>query len=253
MKNQSPKSKDSLAQEPDVNYKTGYIKLYRSIKNHWLWKENRKKTPFEAWVDLMIRACHSDLKEPVGVDFIQVKRGQVLTSQLQLSKEWMWSRKMVTRFLKSLEKDGMIAVECTTKWSMITICNYDSYQGFGTTKEQQKNNRGTTEEQQVPTYNNDSNYNNELIKEGAAPFADDELNKVWRDWIKYRRQKKESLTQVGAERQVNKLKTFSPEIAAEIINKSIECGWTGLFYDKYEVKTVPVIPMAKDEKWRNCL
>lgn len=128
------------------NKVTGYVCLYRSIKKHWLWKDSRVKTPFEAWIDLLLRASHEDQKEPVGVDFIVVKRGQVLTSQLQLSKEWFWSRKKVTHFLSSLQKDIMISVKTTTKWSMITICNYESYQDRRTTKEQQRNNNGTTTE-----------------------------------------------------------------------------------------------------------
>jgi hydroxymethylpyrimidine pyrophosphatase-like HAD family hydrolase len=140
------------------NKDTGFISIYRSIKKHWLWKENRIKTPFEAWIDLLLRASHDDQKEPIGIDFIVVNRGQVLTSQLQLSKEWFWSRKKVTNFLKVLEKDQMIVVKTTTKWSMITICNYASYQSVRTTKEHQKNNKGTSKEhiQPLEPFNNSS-------------------------------------------------------------------------------------------------
>lgn len=119
------------------NKKTGYVCLYRSIKNHWLWRENRVKTNFEAWIDLLFRASHEDQKEPVGIDFVVVKKGQVLTSQLQLSKDWFWSRKKVCNFLSVLQRDGMLAVETTSKWSMLTICNYASYHEIGTSKEHQ--------------------------------------------------------------------------------------------------------------------
>ena len=145
MKKSNNVNEDQLNEDVG-NYTSGYIKLFRSVKKHWLWKESRKKTPFEAWIDLMLRACHSDLKEPIGPDFITVKRGQILTSQLQLSKDWLWSRKAVTFFLRALERDSMVDIKCTNKWSMITICNYASYQDFRTTKEQQKNNKRTSRE-----------------------------------------------------------------------------------------------------------
>lgn len=132
------------------NQDTGFVCIYRSIKNHWVWKDNRVKTTFEAWIDLILRASHNDQKEPIGVDFILVKKGQVLTSQLQLSKEWFWSRKKVNHFLQVLQKDRMITLNATTKWSMITVCNYASYQAIRTTKEQQKNNNGTSKEHIQP-------------------------------------------------------------------------------------------------------
>lgn len=228
----------------ESNQKSGYIKLFRSVKNHWLWKENRTKTPFEAWIDLMIRACHSDLKEPIGADFITVKRGQILTSQLQLSKDWFWSRKKVTSFLKCLEKDQMLVIECTTKWSKLTICNYESYQDYGTTKEQQKNNKGTSEEQQRNTYNNYKEL--EGIKNiPENPFDDDDLNSLWRQWIQHRKQKKEPLTQIAAERQISKLKAHSSEAAKASIEKSIERNWTGLFFDDKDVATVSSLKVIK--------
>lgn len=132
------------------NQLAGFICIYRSVKKHWIWKQNRIKTTFEAWVDLLLRASHDDQKEPVGIDFITVNKGQVLTSQLQLSKDWYWSRKKVVHFLGVLQKDKMLDVQTSAKWSMITICNYASYQSIRTTKEQQKNIRGTSEEHIQP-------------------------------------------------------------------------------------------------------
>lgn len=140
------------------NLTAGYIMLYRSIKKHWLWRNNRKKSRFEAWVDLLIRASHADQKEPVGVDLITVKRGQILTSQVQLSKDWSWSRHAVSDFLVMLQKDHMVALKTDTKWSMITISNYDSYQTVRTSKGHQKDINGTSKGhiQELETLKEDS-------------------------------------------------------------------------------------------------
>jgi hypothetical protein len=232
MKKSYDTQEDQLTlEDSQTNYTTGYIKLFRSIKKHWLWKESRKKTPFEAWMDLMLRACHSDLKEPIGPDFIVVKRGQILTSQLKLSKDWMWSRKAVTFFLRALERDNMVDIKCTNKWSMITICNYATYQDFGTTKEQQKNIKRTSKEHQEHTYNELKEL--ERIKNiYDSPFENAELNALWQQWVQHRKQKREPLTEVAAERQITKIKAHTVEQAKQSIEKSIERNWTGLFFEE---------------------
>jgi hypothetical protein len=137
---------DSVKENKDM----GFICLYRSIREHWIWKESRVKSKFEAWVDLLIRASHDDQKEPVGMDLIVINRGQVLTSQLQLSIDWKWDRSRVRLFLGMLTKDRMIAVKPTTKYTIITICNYESYQSKRPTKQQQANNKPTTKQHIQP-------------------------------------------------------------------------------------------------------
>ena len=70
-----------------------------------------------------------------------------------MSEEWKWGRKKVRNFLKSLEDDRMLSKNSTTKYTSITIENWDLYQNV----EQQKNNEGTAEEHQRNTNNNDNN------------------------------------------------------------------------------------------------
>jgi hypothetical protein len=119
---------DFILSEPEQNYKTGYIKIFRSIKNHWLYEQNRKRTKLEAWLDLLIMASHNGKKEAIGYDLIPIERGQVLTSQERLCRDWKWDRNTVRRFLNSLHLDQMLTIKTTSKMTMITICNYDSYQ-----------------------------------------------------------------------------------------------------------------------------
>jgi hypothetical protein len=126
------------------NQASGFVCLYRSVKNHWLWKSSRVKTKFEAWVDLILLANHDPYKEPVGHDLIELKKGQVLTSQEKLSKEWFWDRSAVRGFLKQLQQDRMISVKVTVKFTVITICNYSSYNDLRPTKQHQLNINSTS-------------------------------------------------------------------------------------------------------------
>lgn len=76
---------------------------------------------------------------------------------------------------------------------------------------------------------------------GGFDFFDERLNKAWRDWIEYRKEKKNPLTPTAAKKQIEFLQKYSATIAVAIIDKSIQSGWTGLFELKeqpHQVSTV---------------
>jgi hypothetical protein len=55
------------------------------------------------------------------------------------------------RHLKKFEELEQIKIDANNKFSIITICNYDSYQDNISEDEQQVNNKRTTDEQLVNT------------------------------------------------------------------------------------------------------
>lgn len=122
----------------------GWIKIDRGIMENWIYPKKRAFTEYEAWLHLLLLANYSDSKILDNGQLIEVKRGQVLTSQLQLSTEFGWSRNKVRRFSEMLENDGMLVQKTTRKYTILTICNYESYQGSGTTDDTTD---GTTEGQ----------------------------------------------------------------------------------------------------------
>lgn len=142
------------------NFNTGYIKAYRSIKSHWIYQPERPRTWEEAWIDLLMMASHTNSKKTIGWDLIDIQRGQILTSQEKLSKEWIWDRNSVRNFLRLLEKDSMIILETTSKFTKITICQYARYQESLPTTNQRSTSTTPTTNQQPNTYNNVKNDNN---------------------------------------------------------------------------------------------
>ncbi|WP_233641473.1 hypothetical protein [Staphylococcus haemolyticus] len=94
---------------------TGWISLHRSIQNHWLFKEKRKFSRFEAWIDLLLLVNHTESKIMVDGELIIVKRGQRITSLRQLRERWNWSITKVNNFLKALEDETMIELKKDTK------------------------------------------------------------------------------------------------------------------------------------------
>lgn len=67
---------------------------------------------------------------------------------------------------------------------------------------------------------------NEIIN----PFGDSmAFGQVWEEWEEYRKQKRSKLTPISVKAQIKFLSGFSEEIAIQIIQQSIQNGWTGLF------------------------
>lgn len=137
-----------------MSKKIGFLKIERSLESHWLWKE-KPYANGQAWIDLLMCAKYKDDKAPFGKDLIMLKRGQLVTSQLQLAEKWGWHRDSVRRLLTALQNDGMVRIEGNNKYTIITICNFDTYQGFtpaqatteATDEQQQRQHQnGTVEE-----------------------------------------------------------------------------------------------------------
>lgn len=171
----------------------GWNKIYRSIQEHWLWTCE----PFsrgQAWIDLLLMANHKEAKIMVNGNLEVVERGQRITSIRKLSDRWKWSTKKVTHFLDQLVKDKMIEYISDSSKTVVTIVNYDKYQGKetplnventgldggignteetqkkheGNTEESAKKHRGNAEEKQKKTNKNDKEYikNDKEGKEG---------------------------------------------------------------------------------------
>ena len=123
----------------------GWVKIHRSITEHWLYKE-KPFCMFGAWIDLLLLANHEDRKFPLGDKIITIKRGQMVTSFRSLSERWGWGMGRVKRFLNLICIDNMISINSTTNGTLLTIVNYDVYQISDTQTERERNANGTLAE-----------------------------------------------------------------------------------------------------------
>lgn len=111
--------------------------IWRKLRRHWTWKDK----PFckgAALIDLILRATFSYGKIEVGGKIIELHIGQIFVSELNLMKDWGWSRDKIRRFFSTMEKDEMI-IQRTIKLSkhpadpnagkavgkIITLLNYE--------------------------------------------------------------------------------------------------------------------------------
>lgn len=140
---------------------TGWIKLHRSIQDNWIWKADKSFDKAHAFTDIILSCNHADNKIAFDGKPMVIKRGEWLTSILQLSERWGWSTKKVSNFLNTLEQDQMISQERNTKRTLIKVLKYDTYQStdpaLGKTKEQPENNGRLPKENKqecIRTYKN---------------------------------------------------------------------------------------------------
>lgn len=106
----------------------GWIKLHRSIQEHWIYTEKRKFSKFEAWNDILLTVNFTEGKTIIKGKLIQIKRGESILSLDSWAKRWGWDKSAVRRFLNTLQKDNMIELKNETITTRLIVCKYDTYQ-----------------------------------------------------------------------------------------------------------------------------
>ena len=151
----------------------GYIGLFRKFFNeHEFWKEKRKYSKAEAWIDLMKDARYKDEPETLfdKRGSYVLEYGDVYISLRYLGERWQWSKNKVRHFLEYLEKRQSISFK--KRDSHRTIINIVNLKGYiewvkgkrdseGTVKGQSRDSEGTKKkkvkkEKKVNTYTSDS-------------------------------------------------------------------------------------------------
>jgi hypothetical protein len=136
----------------------GWIKLHRKFVE-WRWFE--KSEAVHLFIYLLLKANH---KDNFWQD-IEVKRGQLITSFGKISAETKISVQSVRTLLRKFEDSQELTSKSTNKFTLLTICNYECYQGKDEDTNIQTNNQLTNNQQttnkQLTTNKNDKNEKNE--------------------------------------------------------------------------------------------
>lgn len=141
----------------------GFIPINRKLFEHYLWTENRKLSRFEAWLDILQMVSYiDDNSQMISGILCKWKRGQYPISISFLCTRWKWSEKPLRNFLKLLEKDKMITLKRSSKWTMLSVCNYDTYNIKGQSEGVSKGNQEAIKGQQL---NKDNKEKEDIILE----------------------------------------------------------------------------------------
>lgn len=164
-----------------IRMDNGWIKLHRKFLE-WEWYCD--SNTMRLFIHLMIRANHK-LKSWKG---ITIKPGQVITGRKKLSEELCLSEQSIRTSLNRLKSTNEITIESTNKYSLITLCNYDSYQSINTETNQQNNqqlNQQLTNKQPTTNHKQEcKNDKNERIYEDEKAIFPIDLEKWYTNAIK---------------------------------------------------------------------
>lgn len=111
------------------NKKLGFVPVYRSVQDHWVWSNETPFSDGQAWIDLLLSVNHEAKKIKVNGQVIVIKPGQMWTSYKKLACDWNWSRPRVYRYIKRLKSDGMVNVDATPSGTLLTLINWDVFNG----------------------------------------------------------------------------------------------------------------------------
>ena len=205
---------------------SGWIKIHRKFLD---WEWFNKSEAVHLFLYMVLKANHKDNKWQ-GND---VKRGQFISSLGNISSATGITIQQIRTILKKLEKTNEIKVKSTSQFTIVTICKYECYQD-----EEETTNKSTTNHQQTTNKQSTTNKNEKKEKNEKEVILD--------SWIEYRKSAKKTLTQQSIKSILVKMENYTNEQCKFVINKSIEQGWQGLFWDN--IQTIQEVNEPK--KWK---
>jgi len=135
----------------------GWIKLHRKLNDSAF---KNKPLILALFIDLLTNANHQENKMIWNKNEMVVGRGQLITGRKALSIRTCISQQSIRTGLSILKSTNTITIKIYSKFSLITILNWDKYQISTNTL---TNNQPATN-QQLTTNNNDKNVKNDNIE-----------------------------------------------------------------------------------------
>jgi hypothetical protein len=167
----------------------GWVKLHRSLLG-WEWYDDLPCRIL--WQHLLLSVNYEEKKWRGNT----IEQGQIVTSIANLSESAGLTGKQIRTALEKLKSTGEMAIKTSNKYSIITITNWELYQGNG----KQTANEGQAEGKQRATT---KEYKKERTKEDIRAHEiqkpDDVSEQVFSDFLALRKEKKAKLTETALE------------------------------------------------------
>jgi hypothetical protein len=258
-----------------------WIKMYRKsidsavFQSEGLWK---------VWCWCLMKAAYSERWVPMttgrGETQVKLEKGQFIFGRNAAAKELKMRDGTVRSRMRRLVELGNIAMQPATHWSIVTICNYATYQEVDDstipansptndqpnanqtpTNDQPNANQTPTNDQPNATYKKvkkDKKVKNE-INTSSFSVLDDitypdgldtaDVRQAISEWLDYKRVSKKPYKQPA--RQISKLLAekwvTSPAVFVSAVDSSIARGYAGVYPSSAnEPKLRPPLPPMKD-------
>lgn len=201
----------------------------------------------QAWVDLILLAAYEPGFIRIRGVKVEYQRGQYATAERFLCERWTWSRGKLRRFLDELETEQQIVQQKNNASTVLTIVNYNHYQGDGTangttdrTADGPQTGQQTVQQtDQIKEVKKEKKERRE--KKGDTPLPPvfvlppsirtDSMNAAVAEWLTYKAERRETYKPTG-------LKNFLGQISNAVamhgeamiiakLQKAMASGWKG--------------------------
>lgn len=147
----------------------GWVCVHRKLLDNPIFKNDKL---FRVFMFCLLRAQHTAGDQLVGDSVVYLDKGQLATGRIAISEQTGLSQQNVRTAISKLEKLGILTIKPTTKYSVITMVNWNQYQQ---TNQQVTSCQPTSN--QLPTTSNNVNNGNNGNKVDQSKIARDELIK----------------------------------------------------------------------------
>ncbi|HBL1746590.1 TPA: hypothetical protein LP336_002256 [Enterococcus faecium] len=161
----------------------GYIKLYRKVTSSFVWTN---PSMLKLWLLCLMKASHEGRRFLFNGNEVSLSSGQFVTGRDALAKEYNQGAssdqvivsRTLWRWIKKFEKEEMLSISSTPKYSVISINKWEDYQS----SDQHLSSDRPAPVQHLSTNKNDKNdkndnNNNPRNSRKTREYADDEPNK----------------------------------------------------------------------------
>jgi len=156
----------------------GWIKLQRDIMSHWIAQDNEY---LAVWIRMLSEANYEAQTKMFNGQVITVGRGQFIFGLDSYAEKTKVSVMRLRRLVDLLEKHQMINRVKTSKYSLISIVNYDKYQADNrqTTGTQQAGNNTIRSKESTEV---NKNTIDDSIESPKVDFLSELFDKFWKHY-----------------------------------------------------------------------
>jgi len=132
--------------------KAGWIKLFRKVQDNAIYKDSEL---LHIWTHCLLNASWEDKEVYFNGSMVRIRRGELIVGRDKLQERTGINGMTAYRKLNVLQKMGNVNIKANNRYSVVSVVNYDAYQGEPD-EDEQPNDSQTTAKRQESEQPNDT-------------------------------------------------------------------------------------------------
>lgn len=129
----------------EVDDRDGYIKLDRNLLRNSVFQNEKL---LKVWMWCLLKAFHKPAKALIGLKTVHIQKGQFCTGRHKAASELNMTPSTVWKYLKVLQNLEKIDITSNSKFSVVTVVNWEFYQEIKYPSDSKHDSKVTANEQQ---------------------------------------------------------------------------------------------------------